>query len=728
MFPKPCFSLLAHTVLHWLAAAGVISALMVSSAWSATFLVRNASDIPDADLTDDVCSIVSGSIFPEQCTLRAAIQQANALAGADIINIDVPTVNLGTSGRNENEAATGDLDITDDVQIIGVNTSTPVITWNNVATNDERDRVFHVVSEFSTALTKPVVTFDNLIIQGGYIDTALGAGIRIDGGIITILSSEIINNTAFTSDTPPENPEPDPDSGGITSVATGGGIYIGRDATVTIEASRIASNTATTAAGGIDNLGRLTISSNSEISGNTSAGTGGGIRNFGGFMNIGQVLITDNTAPSGGGVYNVTAAQNVGSAVISNASIDANQASQIGGGIFNAGPLTVTNSAIVRNRSSFNAGGIFNGALGNIDLVNSTISGNRATAIGGGIENTRVVNLTNITIFDNQAGIDEFGNPGGNQIYIKDTDGTVANTDPELILVNTIVANNDEPSDACGGIAGYRAFINSRGSNMENGDTCGFTGANDLINVAELGIDPALDIVLPDDIIGESTAYHALQSNSPAIDSGNTGFCPSVDQRFLFRDEQCDIGAYEFNASQFVSGDVVDLKVTLDDTPDPVAPNDEFRPLTYIVAVQNILDNGTAIDTSVEVQLPASVNFANINADSGVDCLAPDANNVVVCNLGNINPLQRVEVFISTVPTAEGTITATATTSSSVSQDIFNNNNQDSEETQVTFTGTSNELINFNGRQGGGGGALSLGCILLAAFCHWHKRVVRRQA
>ena len=718
-FPKGRVSKPGRSAGHWLAVAIVSCPLLTAPAWAENFLVLNSSDQPDADLTDGVCSIQSGVISPDFCTLRAAIQQANALAGADVITLQVPSVTLSIAGSNEDEAATGDLDITDDVEIRGFdNTSPAVIRWEQ-----DIDRVFHVIPEFSTALTRPVVTFDNLSIQGGYLETALGAGIRIDGGVVQILSSEIIDNVAFTSDTPPENPEPDPDTGGIAEVATGGGIYVGRNATVTIEASRISFNTATTAGAGIDNLGNLTLRSNTEITHNNANGTGGGVRNFGGFLNIGQALIAENTASSGGGFYNVTAGLNVGSAVISNATLQANSASQIGAGLYNAGPLTITNSAIAGNSSDFDAGGIFNGALGSIDVINTTISGNRANAKGGGIQNSRVMSLTNVTVFDNQAGIDNDGNPGGNQIYLNDTDGDIVGTAPELILVNTIVANNTQPSDACGGVAGYRDFVNSRGSNIDGGDSCGFAPPGDLINIADPGLDPILNTALPDGVEGEATPYHALTLNSPAVDSGDNGFCPSVDQRFLNRDGSCDIGAYEFGATDFVSGGVVDLKVTIDDSPDPVAPNDAFSQLTYIVTVQNIVDAGTAIDTSLQVQLPASIAVTNINSATGINCLSPDANNLVVCELGNLSGLDRIEIFISGVPSATGIITATAS-ATTLSQDVFPNNNEDSEETEVTPDGSSSSpLGGFGGREGSGGsGAISPWWGLLAFAWRWRRR------
>src|ERR671926_346430 len=55
-----------------------------------TFTVNSAGDGADANLADNVCNDGGGN-----CTLRAAIQQANATAGTDTINFSVTgTINL----------------------------------------------------------------------------------------------------------------------------------------------------------------------------------------------------------------------------------------------------------------------------------------------------------------------------------------------------------------------------------------------------------------------------------------------------------------------------------------------------------------------------------------------------------------------------------------------------------------------------------------------------------
>jgi CSLREA domain-containing protein len=51
-----------------------------------TFVVNSTGDAADASPGNGVCA-TAGAV----CTLRAAIQKANALAGADTINFNIPT-------------------------------------------------------------------------------------------------------------------------------------------------------------------------------------------------------------------------------------------------------------------------------------------------------------------------------------------------------------------------------------------------------------------------------------------------------------------------------------------------------------------------------------------------------------------------------------------------------------------------------------------------------------
>jgi CSLREA domain-containing protein len=71
-----------------LAALLLLSLLAAKPAHTATFTVNGSGDAPDANMDNGVCD--SNAFVPgNQCTLRAAIQEANGTAGADTIDFDI---------------------------------------------------------------------------------------------------------------------------------------------------------------------------------------------------------------------------------------------------------------------------------------------------------------------------------------------------------------------------------------------------------------------------------------------------------------------------------------------------------------------------------------------------------------------------------------------------------------------------------------------------------------
>jgi CSLREA domain-containing protein len=67
-------------------------------AHAATFTVNSTGDGADANTADNICDSDLGTA-DEQCTLRAAIQQANATSGADQINFSIPGTGVHISHR-----------------------------------------------------------------------------------------------------------------------------------------------------------------------------------------------------------------------------------------------------------------------------------------------------------------------------------------------------------------------------------------------------------------------------------------------------------------------------------------------------------------------------------------------------------------------------------------------------------------------------------------------------
>ena len=78
-------------------------------------VVHTAVDGPDAVPGDGVCEITAGS---GDCSLRAAVDEANAVAGAAIVRLVADPV-LSVAGREEDANAAGDIDVSDTLELQG---------------------------------------------------------------------------------------------------------------------------------------------------------------------------------------------------------------------------------------------------------------------------------------------------------------------------------------------------------------------------------------------------------------------------------------------------------------------------------------------------------------------------------------------------------------------------------------------------------------------------------
>jgi CSLREA domain-containing protein len=99
---KDCRRRCAHALWEGLA----MVMLCMATAQAQNFTVDSTTDAVDAVLGNGICADASNI-----CTLRAAIQEANALAGADTITLPAEVFQLSISGTGEELAATGDLDM-----------------------------------------------------------------------------------------------------------------------------------------------------------------------------------------------------------------------------------------------------------------------------------------------------------------------------------------------------------------------------------------------------------------------------------------------------------------------------------------------------------------------------------------------------------------------------------------------------------------------------------------
>lgn len=428
-----------------------------AAASAAVFQVDSTLDALDVDLADDLCITDTGV-----CSLRAAIQQANATAGADTIQIADGIYNLSLVGELEDDALSGDLDVRSDITI-------EASSADQVSIDGMRsDRVFHVHEDGRLELNSVTVR------NGKITENSTGGGID-NRGVLVVNDSNISRNYA---------------------PGMGGGInnFMG---TVTINRSTISFNATENTGAGINNQdGDLTINSSSIVSN-------------GGRMFPGVIL--------GGGIFNSALFHTL---EINNSTIADHEVYVDGGGIYHLiGSLKITNTSITENSAGRNGGGLYH-SNGNSDyglsnkLTNVTIAFNDAQGIdtgnsglgkgGGGIYNVGGVplNVANTIVASNGLGHDcvddgEIRSLGNNL----DTDGSCGwDVDTDSIAMAGFVGL--QPLNDNGGpVETMMLFPGSDALNAADDSQCPVTDARGYlrpvsgcdIGAYELGATPPVD-------------------------------------------------------------------------------------------------------------------------------------------------------------------------------------------------------------------------------------------
>lgn len=456
-----------------------------------------------------------GACTADHCSLRDAVIAANACAGHQTIIVPAGNYQLTLLGADEDAAATGDLDITDDVTLQGEG----VPSIDGVT----QDRLIEV---FSPA----VVEIDHFILING--NAQLGGAIRSHGDL-TVNASSIHDNFATVP------------LGGA-GASSGGGVFVEAGTTVLTD-TQVFSNSAD-AGGGVHNFATATfIMTGGLLAGNSATMYGGGLwNNFASTATLEDVEIWRNTAVErGAGIYNDGALE--ATLVIFNENADVlegggvyndedgemyltlawftNNNAQLGGGLYNRGLLHLYQSSLTNNSAlGGQGGGAFNdGAAAALFLQNTTVSSNMIVPFdvpgGSGVYNNGGdLRLEFVTIAYNNA--DGIGNNGGH-----------------VTLRSSILAHHALGN--CAGVTG-----GSQGYNLEDGDTCNLIESSDLVDT-----DPFLEWLAMN---GGVNLNHALNPSSPAIDSGDPDRCIEVDQRGVSRPQGlgCDRGAYEAEAGE----------------------------------------------------------------------------------------------------------------------------------------------------------------------------------
>lgn len=247
----------------FLAAVLLLSlAAAVPSAQAAVFIPTKLTDSADGACDAD-------------CSLREAILAANDEEGPDFIVLNAGTYSLSRAGAGEDLGATGDLDIREDLAIVGRGAASTVIDANRI------DRAIDVPEGVRLELVSVTVT-------DGLVTSAKGGGLRVAGDILMIRSLVSGNEAAG--------------SGG-----SGGGIAgVGPGSLMNLDQSTFLGNRSAEGGGGVYSEGVVNLLE-STLSGNRADSVGGGglyaTDDAGGLVSGSTIAFNTATAGKGGGVF-----------------------------------------------------------------------------------------------------------------------------------------------------------------------------------------------------------------------------------------------------------------------------------------------------------------------------------------------------------------------------------------------------------------------------------------
>ncbi len=253
------------------------------------FTVNLTTDQHDANLADGVCDIGAGT---GQCSLRAAVEQANNLASDDRVFFNLPansTITL-TTGNDGDISIGGSLNTYGALEINGTGANNLTID-GGAGTN----RIFSFRGGSSTIISGVTLTGGNGTSAIPYIIERPRIGPNVqdsgNGGAIFFYKSTLTLDGVHVT--------------GNSASNEGGGLYF-TFGTLRIINSTFSANTANSCGGfELRSYSTNTFATvvNSTISGNTAANSGGGLCNNNSISFALNVTITNNTALEGGGIY-----------------------------------------------------------------------------------------------------------------------------------------------------------------------------------------------------------------------------------------------------------------------------------------------------------------------------------------------------------------------------------------------------------------------------------------
>ena len=559
-------------------------------------VVNSVGDEPDANIGDGRCDIDTNQANGDQCTLRAAIQEANPTP-ANVINFNLPpnsTIVLnseleGLSGMSMNGPGSNNLTI-----------------QRNTAPNTPQFRIFTVTPPAVVKMSGLTITNGHAPDATDFPSGATGGGIH-NLGTLELRDVVVIGNRAGDGrkDTIPGG------SGGVAGgIASQGPLALINCVITQNRAGDGGPNNIGGGSGGVaaakgGTIINTIISNNVAGTSGFNGGQGGGAGGLSAGLEtiVVNSLITGNKAGRGG----------EGSGFVGTQGGD-------GGGILNSGRMTLINTTVSDNQAGEGGmgttatglggfgGGIYNSAFHQLTIAHSTITGNRTTG--------------------------HFGGSGGG----------ISSPLGVGTLKNTIVANN---SVATGGAQDGKGpdlhgnFTSQDYNLIEDISSANIDGVT-THNIT--GVDPKLGPLFNN---GGPMPTHGLLPGSPALDAGNNSNLEldsvdldgdgnliepiPFDQRGTgfprVLNGTVDIGAFEgislvlppIQLALTTSGPTVDQLAALDAM---LMLNDPFP----IIQTKNVLNRGPDLNTRVVV-FAANLNLAPGETASSVIVNLVDAAN-----------------------------------------------------------------------------------------------------
>src|SRR5918992_5672319 len=341
-------------------------------------VVTTTADAPDTSAGDGVCRTAGG-----QCSVRAAIQEANGLIGHDVVEIPVGTYEIEIPVLNEDFPSTGDHDIVDSVTIRGVGAGQTILDGGFPLPSQPIeargiDRIFEIHPSAGN------VTIERLTLQEGYSVDAGGAIQNWSPGLLRIDRVHLLDNLASKEGGAINNADPFEYPWPAGSLPPTAAIPSGD---VEIIDSKLAGNSAGSGGAALHNTSEGTVSIiSSDVVDNP------------GLMIPDPAQVIDPLDPdpieyiAGPGVYDPVASalfnegrfDEVGTIRVEDSNVARNYAPTDGAGLHNDGDgnLEIVSSTFEHNTSEANGAAVYSNG-GKVDIVGSDFQHNIAHANGG---------------------------------------------------------------------------------------------------------------------------------------------------------------------------------------------------------------------------------------------------------------------------------------------------------------------------------------------------------